>query len=297
MTRRLRVLAIVMLGAAVPACSVLAGLTEDYRLADGGGVTPPGEGGTDGNPDKDGTLPDGFVPDGGTDAPIDQLVADGGPFSCATVDKTNLDYCNDFEDGAASAMAPNAYWTGIQNSSGAPITIVAGSGFSNTHGLDVDSTTAATGSRNIFLHKTLGAALPIGSYLRYDVEFEFKVVSPLAGDYLAVGVLNFISATPEDHGVAVYPTDDVVGRLMPKANGVTNALDTWHHAHLVLEHAAAGVSFNRTMSIDGVSVDTSTISTAGASLTELRFGIFYTAPPAGRMHVVLDNIVARRKKP
>lgn len=297
MTRRMRAIAIVALGAAVPACTAIAGLTDDYHLADGGaGVTGEG-GGADGSVDKDGALPDGFVPgqDGGPDAKVDQVVPDGGPFSCATIDKTDLDYCNDFEDGAASATAPNTYWTGIQNSSGAPITVVAGAGFDGSHGLDVDSTTAASGSRNIYLHKTLGAAQAIGNYLRYDVEFDFKVVSPVAGDYLVVGVLNFTGAAAEDHGVAVYPTEDLISRLMPKTIGVTKALDTWRHAHLVLEHTTAGPSFTRTMTINGTSVDSSPITTAGATLTELRFGVFYTAPQPGRIHVIIDNIVARRK--
>ena len=40
MTRRMRVLAILMLGAAVPACTVLAGLTEDYRYLGDGGTGP-----------------------------------------------------------------------------------------------------------------------------------------------------------------------------------------------------------------------------------------------------------------
>lgn len=188
MGRRMRVLAIVALGTALSACTMLAGLTDDYRFVDGG-VSSTGEGGgTDGNDGKDGALPDGgsFRR---TAAGMRRAIRLYRTASCGT--QPSFDYCNDFEDGPASAMSPNAYWTGIQNSSAAPITVVAGSGVGNTHGLDIDSTTAASGSRNIYLHKTLGAALAIGTYLRYDVEFDVKVVSPVAGDYLAVGVLNF----------------------------------------------------------------------------------------------------------
>ena len=59
-------------------------------------MTPTGEGG-DGNDDKDGALPDGFVPDGGTDAPIDQLVASDGRFCERVGDASNVEFCDDFE--------------------------------------------------------------------------------------------------------------------------------------------------------------------------------------------------------
>jgi len=285
----------VMLGAAVSACNVIAGLSDDYRVGDGG-TGPTGEGGgADGNADKDGALPDGFAPDGGADALPDQLVTDGGRF-CDTVDKVGLDFCNDFEDGPTAATT--ATWTGIQNTLAATIKVVDNAGLNeSSRGLDVDSASASTASRNIFLHKTLPGAKPIGDYLRYDVEFDFKLLAS-ADAYVAVGVINFTGAAQEDHGVAAYPTDDVIGRLTPKTTGVSPAKNKWHHVHIVLSHATAGALFSRTITVDsdaGVVDNTASVTTASATLTELRMGIFYTGGAAGQIHVMFDNIVARRK--
>jgi hypothetical protein len=297
MTRRMRVIALVALCAAAPACTLIAGLTEDYRVVDGG-VSPTGEGGgTDGSDSKDGALPDGFVPgtDGG-DAKNDQVVPDGGPFSCGT--ETDWDFCEDFELGASAATT--AVWTGIANSHAATIKVVDNAGLNEkSRGLDIDSMSSSTTSRNIYLHKTLPANKAISAYLEYDIDFDFKLISSLGNDYVAMGVLNFTNATPEDHGVAAYPGDDVIARLNPKTTGVSPATNKWHHVHIVLSHAAAGATFTRTMWIDSATtgvVDTGTsISTAGATITELRFGIFYTAGAAGEIHAVFDNIIARRK--
>ena len=285
MTRPMRVLALVLLGAAVPACTALAGLTDDYRLADAGGAGA-------GNADRD-ALSEGFVPgqDGGADALVDQL---GTARYCDTVAKP-FDFCNDFEDGDPAAVPPE--WTGVANTLAASIKVVAGAGTNGSRVLDVDSTTSSTSSRNIILHKTLAAGKPnAGDYLRYEVEFDFQVLAcPVGVNYLAVGVLSFTNATPEDHGIAVYTDEDLVARLTPKANGVSGALNRWHHARIVLEHPDAGTSFSRTVTVDGTIVDATTISSAGTSLTEIRIGIFYTTGGAGQIHAVFDNIVARRR--
>ena len=178
MTRRTRVLAIVMVGAAVPACSVLAGLTENYRVADGS--SPTGEGG---NGDEDGALPDGFIPDGGADALPDQVEADGGNF-CDRVNQLNADFCDDFEDAPLttdSGVPPN--WSRLQNDNGAMVRVVAG-GKDGARGLDVDGTIGNTMlSRNVFLVKTLARAEAPEVYLTYDVDFDFKVLESGA-DYL-----------------------------------------------------------------------------------------------------------------
>jgi hypothetical protein len=158
---------------------------------------------------------------------------------------------------------------------------------------------SSTTSRNIYLHKTLPANKAITAYLEYDVDFDFKLIASAGNDYVAMGVLNFTNALPEDHGVAAYPADDVIGRLNPKTIGASPAAGTWHHVHIVLSHAAAGSTFARTITVAGptlVTVDNGTsISSVGATLTELRIGIFYTAGAAGEIHAVFDNIVARRK--
>jgi hypothetical protein len=286
---RLRAVALVLLGASVPACNVLAGLTDEYRVADDAGA----DGGT---ADKDGALADGFVPgqEGGADALVDQ--GSGGGRFCEKADKTNLVFCNDFEDGDTAAKVP--IWTSIENTLGAKITVVDNAGLNETsRGLDVDSTSGSTSTRNIILHQLLPVEKPnVGDYMQYDVELDFKVVeNPVASDYLAVGVLTFLNASPEDHGIAVYPGDKVVARLTPKANGVTPALMTWHHAKIKLDRVGTGPSFTRTMSVDGTVVDNTTVSSMGSSSSEIRIGIFYTAGGAGRIHTVFDNIVVWRK--
>ena len=296
MTRRMRGVALVLLGVAVPACSVLAGLTDDYRLAGDSAST---EGGSaDGAVDKDGALPDGFVPgDGGPDALPDQLVGDGGRF-CDTVAKAHLDFCEDFENAPlATGTPPN--WT-VKNDIGAVFKVAAGGMTGGARGLDVDGTTASTNtSRNAYLVRTLPAALSPGNYLSYDLQFDFMMVESGA-DYDVVGVLNFTGAAPEDHGVGVYPSQAVVGRLMPKTTGVAPALGAWHHAPITLTHGDAGTAFNRKITIDGEAgaaiVDATTgLSTAGTTTTEVRIGTFYTGYGAGRVHALLDNIVSHRE--
>ena len=55
MSRRMRVLGVMMLGVVAPACTMLAGLTEDYAYKPGAN-----EAGGDGTIDQDGALADGF---------------------------------------------------------------------------------------------------------------------------------------------------------------------------------------------------------------------------------------------
>jgi hypothetical protein len=300
MKRRMRGLAIFAVAIAMPACTALAGLTEDYRYVGDGGPGVGGEGGGEGGT-VDGALPDGFVPgqDGGPDAPIDRFVTDGGAF-CDSVDRANgFDFCDDFEATALGAGKP-AGWTSLQNGIGATVAVVAGGHAGGSRGLDIVTNVGAGGSRNVYLVKTLAANKPNpADYLQYDIDFDFMVVTS-ATVYEAVGVLNFTNASPEDHGVAVYKTDDVVARLNPKTTGVSGAVGTWHHAHISLAHATAGTAFTRKITIDGEApantVDmTTNISTAGTTTTEIRVGVFYTSTEGGEVHVVFDNVVARRK--
>jgi hypothetical protein len=294
MAQRMRMFAIVGLAAGVAACSMLAGLTEDYRYS---GTTSSNEGGDGAG--SDGRLPDGFVPgeDGGTDA---LAIPDGAKF-CDTISDASLDLCEDFELSPQTAGLPKD-WARLQNDVDASVKVMPNIGVGMSVGLDVDSISTSSGSRNTFIVRTLPATNAPAAYLLYEIDFDFKLLES-AVNYVVVGVLNFTNATPEDHGVAAYPSNLVVSRL---GGSYTNAVPdpapkAWHHVHMTLQHTTPGTSFNRRIAIDGETdasiVDNSSgISTANTTVTELRIGIFYTTGGAGRIHAQFDNIVVRRSK-
>lgn len=291
MTRQMRVLAIVMLGAAVPACSVLAGLTEDYRLADGG-VTPPGDGGADGDDDKDGALPDGFVPDGGTDAPIDQLVADGGRF-CDSVAQQGLQFCTDFENDDGGVFAPPL------NDVGGTATLTPTGGTDGSTGLQFTMAyPTGPGSKHFWMAKPLASGNGPSFYQHYEVQFDVRIPSGTSTlYYVALGTLSFTS-TPDpeqDHGVAVT-NGSGFGKvpLISPAVPDTNTPPHWHRVHLKLDRAGVGTPYAREITVDGMSVDSSTNHNIGSvGDAELRIGTFNTGGN-GSMQAVFDNIFIRR---
>lgn len=291
MARRGRLLVFVALAssAALVACSLLTGLNADYTLQTAGA-----EAGKDGDTPGDGPG-DGPGADGATDAlpdttPLRDTGVDGA--FCDGIDAAFLDFCDDFEDPTLKAGVP-VLWKMLMNSADASVKIKPGLGMDGSAGLEVDTQSASTASRQIWLNKVLPASQGLPTqYLSHQLDFDFRVdVSDL--NYEAVGVLNFTNATPEDHGVAAY-VGDLLGRLTPKSTGVPNGL-TWHHARVKLQHAAKGTPFDSVITIDGVEVDNTTgVSTANTSVTEVRMGLFYTTNAAGHVHATFDNVVARR---
>lgn len=289
----MRMFVVVGLAAGAAACSVLAGLTEDYRYS---ATTSSSEGGDGAG--SDGRLPDGFVP--GEDGWTDALATTDGARFCDTVSTASLDFCEDFELSPQTAGMPKG-WTRLQNDVDASVKVMPSIGVDMSVGLDVDSVSTGSGSRNTFVVRTLPATSLPATYLVYEIDFDFKLLES-AVNYVAVGVLNFTNASPEDHGVAAYPDRQVVSRLRSYMVAVPDTdPKRWHHVHMTLQHATAGSTFTRRIAIDGDAdtnvVDNSPgVSTAGTTATELRFGVFYTTGGAGRIHAQFDNIVVRRSK-
>jgi hypothetical protein len=299
MARKARSIVIVAVCAgALVACNLIAGLTEDYayNAANGDG----GPGSTDGNTDgmglTEGSTTDSPSGDAGTDAKNDAIT---GRF-CDGVDKTGLDFCADFEDdpvGVAPAWTP-----GLNDTTGvdASVKVMASAGHDSARGLDIQCDTSNTGiSRNSFFARTLPPTDAPATFLSYDIEFDFRLVSSAITDE-AVGVLNFTGASPEDHGVAAYPSMSLISKLSPKgaAPGVADSFG-WHHARISLTHAAAGTPFNKSVVVDedaGAVVDTGSVSTTNTSATQVRIGIFSSGFGAGVVHATFDNVVAWRRK-
>lgn len=290
MRRRTRGLVLVVLGVAASACTAIAGLTEDYRLAGDGTTTEGGAG--DGNLDKDGALPDGGQ-DGGPDA---LPATDGGKRFCDGVTKdVTLDFCEDFED-APLAVGKPPDWSSLKNTADASVAVVTGGKSGSTRMLEVDSLTAST-SRNIYLVRMLARTQPPEKYLKYEVEFDF-ILFESGPDYESLGVINFTGLSTEDYGVAAYPTDSILGKVSPAAAGVPIGLTAWHHAHILLTHTL-GTPFTIRTTIDGEGTSnivdaTSGISVTAASATEIRIGIFSSGPQSGRAHAAFDNVVSHR---
>lgn len=284
--------ALATFAAALAACNLIAGLTEDYSVVSGDGSTPSGEAGGDGPVDPDGAKDGSPNTDGGQDGTITPDALPPARY-CDSLDASGLDFCHDFEDDTLGVMPT---WSRFQKDLGtdASIEVSAEGGLGGSRGLVFETYTASTGNRNTFLVETLAATKQPGDFLSYDIEFDFLVVASLPDE--AVGVLNFTGATPEDHGVAAYSTLDLASKLAPKGTAPGVKLGSkWHHVRISLEHTAPGTMFNKRIAIDGeMNVDTATVSVASASATEVRIGVFSTAG-SGRTRVLFDNVVAWRR--
>jgi hypothetical protein len=301
MTRQMRGLALVIFGAAVSACTALAGLTDDYRLANGDGTA--GEGGsTDGNVGKDGALPDGFVPgsDGGADATQDQLVGDGGAF-CDSVPQMGLEVCDDFENDGSTTWTTNN-----DVGAGATSMIAPTGGMNGSAGLQLAiNLPVGSPSKHFWKAKLLPQGNNPTTYQHYEVQFDFRVSSGTLA-YAAIGTLSFTStADPEqDHGVAVgngnsFGTPPSIGTAVTDNN---IPAPHWHRMHLLLDRGSSPSSpYIRKLTITDSLGAVTTIDSgsshviAAAGDTELRIGTFNTfTSGAGALQVVFDNVFVRR---
>jgi len=280
------------LAGVMAACSILTGLDKDYSLATStDGATPVDgptgtEGGADGTTGNDGT-----APDTGPDAPL-------LPF-CQRTDAGPLGFCDDFESTTINDSGFPSQWNGVRrDNADASVTIEPLTGKDDTRGLVIENVNPSAGSRQTWVFKTVLGSDPTAS-AGYEVEFDFKVRDfPL--NYAAIGVLNFVSATPEDHGVALNETPAPhVARVNPPFPGGEVTVGTaWHHVVIrMVRNGPTGPTFTRSISVDSMSVDSpdASPSAAGSSKAEIRIGIFYTAGssllPA---RVQFDNVVVRR---
>src|SRR5260221_1171527 len=109
MALRVRSMLLALACGSLAACSLIAGLTEDYRAGDGGAVAPGQDAPSgDGMIDPDGPGADGSMP--GVDAGDAMPPVDAKVF-CAITDAgpNNDGFCDDFETVYAG---PNYNWTG-----------------------------------------------------------------------------------------------------------------------------------------------------------------------------------------
>lgn len=293
MARRMRVCALVLIGAVAPACTMLAGLTDDYAYKPGATAN---EGG-DGTVDQDGAFPDGFVPpqDGGMDVKADQ-VADAGPF-CENVAQFGLQWCSDFENDDGGVFMP------LNDVSGTA-SLAATGGTGGSTGLQFAMTNSAGGSKHFWYAKVLASGNGPSFYQHYEVQFDVRVASGNSTlFYVALGTLSFTS-TPDpeqDHGVAVENGSGFgkVPSISPAVPDSNSPSAHWHRVHLTLDRGDAGTTYTRKITVDTdgmnpIVVDDSAnhnIGTVGDA--ELRLGTFNTAGN-GSIQAVFDNVFVRR---
>ncbi len=290
MTRRTRGLALVLFALAVPACTALAGLTDDYRLADAGGTATEGGSG-DGNVDKDGALSEGSTPgDGSADATNDQLVGDGGAF-CATVPTQGL------ENGNGGPWIPN------NDGDGGTSTVTPTGGANGSAGFQFTmNDPTGSSSKHLWMAKLLPGANDPTTYRHYELQFDFRVLSGTL-PYGVLGTLSFTSTLdPEqEHGVAQI-NGNAFGTPPSVSTSVTdnNLPAHWHRAHLLFDRGAAVASpYIRVLTITDSAGMAMTIDNGSSHVikaegdTELRLGVFNTFG-TGSLQVVFDNVFVRR---
>lgn len=300
MSRRARSLAAVSISAfALAACNLLTGLDAEYELKSGEGVG--GEGGTD---DAD---QDGAAPDGASDAPPGLDAGDGGTSSfCESARDGSTDedfFCADFENGTGANGVPLGWMRAIDTFDGGTIRIVANAGKDGSHALEVTSDTAAI-SRQTRLYKELPRVQLPEEYLRYEVEFQFKLQESSL-DYAAFGLLVFEpQVKAKEHGLAGYASTPAHKLARQAVTGNTSPPLTfpndgeWHQATISLEHTAAGMPFTREIKVDSVDVDEvpTDHATEPSTMTQLWLGVFNTSTNSGGSHILFDNVVFRRRR-
>lgn len=304
MTRRMRVLALMMLGAAVPACSVLAGLTEDYRYAPDGGTSPTGEGGSgDGNVDKDGALPDGFVPgrDGGADAPPDQLAADGG-FCEQYGSGANVRFCDDFD---LSTSGPKWGWDDYTSSSAA-LTRENGIGTGGSYAIRSTVTSAPAGGSSASLRRQLGPD-QFNAFQTQELSFSFRINKKSTLYGATLGAIGY-GASLKYIGVSVYTAapDDGIDISDPpgslSAPYQTAAVGDWHRAIITMTRTAAGI-YSSTIDVTKVGTTGATLRVdgpranfaGGTAPTEVLIGTFFSSATGG-VEVIIDDVLMKQTK-
>lgn len=296
---KMRLVAALALASGVAACSMLAGLTEDYRYTGGPGSSNEGgseTGSQDGDAPGDGQASDTSMPnDGGGDGST-------VPLCTAAKMQPGVALCTDFETGSDQATG----WTLLNDIGDAGSTKLSTTdGVGPSSALEFSMTYSGGMSRHLWLAKKLPSGNGPSFYRHYEVDFDFRIPS---GDstlfYVALGTLSFTS-TPDpeqDHGVATQNGNGFgkVGTIGP-AFPDDNQPPHWHHVRLVLDRADASTTYTRTITIDtagvpnsGMKVDDSSGHNIGnTGDTEFRLGTFNTAG-TGTIRAVFDNVVVRR---
>ena len=235
-------------------------------------------------------------PDTGADVPDATVDASRGPFSCKTIDASSLVLCDDFESESAPLFGFDM--TALVADAGSSIGLSDEGGAGNaTRVLDVSLTQKADAGQSAFLTKNLPDAGPPDSFLRYEVELDFRVVGTASLAYVALGGLQFPGGAIKEHGFAVYD-GNVFGRFVPKDFALKDDKSLWHHARIVLDCPKGSTvsSFSTTITVDDTIVDNvGGVDPGTSGGSKVRIGGFSTTPTAaGSMHAQYDNVVIRR---
>ena len=301
MTRRTRGLALVVLGVAVSACTAIAGLTDDYHLAGDGTTTEGGAG--DGNVDKDGALPDGFVAGdgGGSDAPADQQVT--GTFCDQNGGASDVTYCWDFEQATAG---PLWGWSD-QSTIAATLAVEDSIGMNGSHALHAYVPSAGDGGSTAYLRKQLGGPDTFNSFQMHELSFSFSIKKKGTLYVATLGAFGW-GANIKYIGVAAYATAGDNGIDVADPPGALASpyqlapVNEWHRAIITMTRASAGVYTSTVkVTISGTTGPTLTVDAnrsgfAGSTQpTEVLVGAFFTSTP-GTIETVIDDVLLKQTK-
>lgn len=271
-------------GAALAACSLLAGLDADYTLQASAGA----EGGRDG---------DG-PPDGGFDTSADTSVTPDGPLDagadarfCANHrSDPGLVYCCDFEPETDCA------WNASE-ATGGTIADKDGIGRLGSRGLHA---TVAKPPASLYLRRERGAAFNAMSKHELSFAFAVKTKSSLYG--AALGALGF-GLPLKVIGVSVYKAtgkdgidvSDPPGTLTGSSEYVEQ--NEWRRATITMIRTDGGptttsIKVTKAGQTSETEVDSRVGYDGGAGLPEILVGAFFTSPEQdGGVETVIDDIL------
>lgn len=304
MAKRAR--AIVLLAgcaAALVACNLLAGLTDDYAYNEEAGSAMTSEAG-----DESAVVdPDGSRSDApGNETSVD--AADGSkPTTVPFCDRVNdagdatVVFCSDFEAPDSSTGSMPFGWTSIKyiNGADASFTRDPQGGYEGA-GLSVVTNKTPSGmSVAAWLEYSVTSGNP-NVAAHYEAEMQVKSeASPIT--YTALGILTFndLDASVREHGVAAKDTNTFVQNLSPgSVVSVNNVPPPWHHVVIRLDRPTPGAQYDRRLTIDSRSdIVTPAMSFTNTGAVKLRIGTFNTGTSptdTGMLRARFDNVVVRQ---
>ncbi len=318
--------AIAMTIGALAACNAIAGLDDDYVLADSGIPLPSDKDGSSGGSEtssgSDGSSSgdDGSV-DGGKDAAKPPADA-SAPLDCTNppgLEHGDVLFCDNFED-TTGTPANNFGWTSTLQTGGAP-TVEAAIGRNGTRGLRAKATTSSTTSVSTGLKKSIPLDFPLSS--TYWLSFYFSVKS-VGIDYSAIGAIQLATGgrtNASEHGVGVYnnavsvqcpndggppcynENDQIPGHKHDAFRAVHVETDRWYYAEVFVTRNANGAEYAGKVVVDGQTIKTHTTSAlldGGPTGSPVDFivGVFYsgTTNPQST-EVIIDDVVVRQQRP
>lgn len=295
MARRTRInaraiLALAGFAAALAACNLLAGLTEDYAVDPDSATPSMTEAGDTSMVDPDGSKADSSM-DGEVSVDAGRDAAPDGPF-CKSIDASAVVFCADFEEAGASPFGWDSVFKG--NTPSAVFTVDPTGGYYGA-GLDVVTQKDASASAAAWFETIIVAGDP-NQHAHYEAELDFQdVASPIT--YTALGIITFDdgSSNPREHGFGTFNNGVSLSKLSPQ--GPESILDKkeWHHAFIRLNRPTVGARYDRTLTIDKTDVVvTPAMALINSGGVQLRLGTFNTGTGSGVLHARFDNVIVRQ---